>query len=388
MKRAIGTVTALLVAFAIPFEVFSAGDDAAGGGQTSNSGKAATSAKTDKPLKTVVVKYDADAEIAKIIPLETVPYATVKKICEPMLSKNGSLSYVNGRSAVVVFDKKSVVAKIAKIIKQIDLPAVNIRVDVDFVETGTSKHDRLNVEFYNHKMPRKKNQIVIVNGKVAKVDRINISGVKGSGSSVRNTSQFIMTLSGRPATLWVGRTIIDPTWLNQVKLIPDTLVLLPNGGYVEFPGFDNDFVWRDIGASLRVKPTYLGRGRIDLELYPVVSYLEDDPTDVGRHSKRRPKRKTVRVEEVSTHVVVMNGQRVSIGGAISSKRDFYTNLFGPDFLSRDGHNSLLDMYVTATVVRPGQSGRRSYIPRTPDHTGPIDLPDTSRREDPSRLFRP
>ena len=386
MRKTIGTVTALLLAFAIPFGVFSADDNvAAGGGKTADTGKAA--AESTKPLKTVVVKYDPDAEVAKVIPLETVPYATVEKICGPMLSKKGSLSYLDDRSAVLVFDKKSVVAKIAKIIKQIDLPAVNIRVDVDFAETGTSKHDRLNVEFYNHKMPRKKNQIVIVNGKVAKIDRINISGVKGSGSSVRNTSQFIMTMSGRPATLWVGRTIIDPTWLRQVKLIPDTLVLLPNGGYVEIPGFDNDFVWRDIGASLRVKPTYLGRGRIDLELYPVVSYLEDDPADVGRHSKRRPKRKTVRVEEVSTHVVVMNGQRVSIGGAISSKKDFYTNLFGPDFISRDGRDSLLDMYVTATVVRPGQSGRRSYIPRTPDHTGPIELPDTRRREDPNKIFR-
>jgi len=24
------------------------------------------------------------------------------------------------------------------------------------------------------------------------------------------------------------------------------------------------------------------------------------------------------------------------------------------------------MYVTATIVKPGSSGRRSYIPRTPD----------------------
>ncbi len=383
MRKILGTAVALIMAFVVPCVVF-----AADNGAHPTEGKKPAPAKPGKPLKSVVVKYDSDTEIAKAIPLETVSFETVKKICEPMLSKHGSLSYVRDRGAVLVFDKRAIVAKIAKIIKEIDLPAVNIRVDVDFLETGTSKHDRLNVEFYNHKMPRKKNQLIIVNGKVMKIDRINISGVKGSGSSVRNTSQFIMTLSGHPATLWVGRTIIDPTWLRQVKLIPDTLVLLPNGGYVEIPGFDNDFVWSDIGASLRIKPTYLGNGRIDLELYPVVTYLEDDPADVGnKHRRGRQAHKTVRVENVSTHVVVMNGQRVSIGGAISSKRNFYTNLFGPNFISRDGNNSLLDMYVTATIVRPGQSGRRSYIPRTPVHVEPIKVPDTRRREDPSRLFR-
>ena len=75
-----------------------------------------------------------------------------------------------------------------------------------------------------------------------------------------------------------------------------------------------------------------------------------------------------------------------IGGVVGSKKNFYMNLFGPDFLSRDGHNSVLDMYVTARALRPGQSGRRSYFPRTPRETSKIKQ-DPPRREDPRDLFR-
>jgi hypothetical protein len=348
--------------------------------------------KTSSKKKTVVIHYNpADKDTVKVIPLDTVSYATVDEICRPMLTKKGALSYLRDRNAVLVLDKKSVVDKIAMIIKKIDLPAVNIRVDVDFVGSGNSRHDRLNVAFYNHKTPHKKNQFTIVNGKMVPIDTVEISGVKGSGSSVNNTSQFIMTMSGHPARLWVGKRIIDPTWLAQVKLIPNTLVLMPGGGFVSIPAADNDIVWRDIGAALYVKPTYLGNGKIDLEIYPVVSYLVDDPTAptgrVRRGSNRRGPRQTVRVADITTHIVVMDGQRVSIGGVVGSKKNFYMNLFGPDFLSRDGHNSVLDMYVTARALRPGQSGRRSYFPRTPRGDTSKIKQEPPRREDPRDLFR-
>jgi hypothetical protein len=72
------------------------------------------------------------------------------------------------------------------------------------------------------------------------------------------------------------------------------------------------------------------------------------------------------VQDVKTSLILQNGQRVSIGGVIGQNNKFYRSLFGPEFLNRDDSNSILDMYVTATIVKPGSSGRRSYIPRTPD----------------------
>jgi len=382
MKRSLAFFGSVLLCVGIGFSAF-CGDD----GSTADGKKPArpADAKGAKRPKTVVVRYNPeDKDTVKVVPLQTVSYQTVEEVCKQMLSAKGAMSYLRDRNAVLLVDKKSVVDKITGIIRKIDLPAVNIRIDVDFVGGGNTNRDRLNVAFYNHKTPHKKNQFTIVNGKLVPIDRVDISGVKGHGSSVRNNSQFIMTMSGRAARLWVGKRIVDPTWLAQYKLIPNTIVIMPGGGFVSIPGGDNEIVWRDIGSALYVRPTYLGNGKIDLEIYPVVSYLVDDPSDRGRH--RGPRRQAVMVQDVSTHVVVMDGQRMPIGGAISSKKDFYMNLFGPNFLSRDGSSSVVDMYVTARVVRPGQSGRRSYFPRTPRGTGKVKT-EPKDREDPRDLFR-
>lgn len=382
MKKTMAFLGSVLLCVGICFPAFSGDDGLAVDGK--KTGKA-EGKKPQRP-KTVVIRYDPnDKDTVKVVPLETVSYQTLEEVCKPMLTKTGAMSYLRDRNAVLLVDKKSVVDKISSIIKKIDLPAVNIRIDVDFIGGGNSRHDRLNVAFYNHKTPHKKNQFTIVNGKLVPIDTVEISGVKGHGSSVRNASQFIMTLSGRAARLWVGKRIVDPTWLAQYKLIPNTVVIMPGGGFVSIPGSDNEIVWRDIGSALYVRPTYLGNGKIDLEIYPVVTYLVDDPSDNGMHPG--PRRQAVQVEDVSTHIVVMDGQRVPIGGAITSKKDFYMNLFGPDFLSRDGSTSVVDMYVTARVVKPGQSGRRSYFPRTPRGTGKIKPEPAGDRENPRDVFR-
>ena len=340
----------------------------------------------NKKRKTVIIKYEPKyEETSKIVPLKTLSFKTVKRICSPLLSKKGTIAYLPERSSVIVYDRKDVVDKIASLINKIDMPAVNIRVDVDFIGSGATRRDRLNVRFGNTKTPRKNNQFTIINGKLVPINRIEISGVRGSGASTRNTSQFIVTKSGCEASIWAGRRIVDPAWLRNYRLQP-TVIVQAGGGAVVIPGADNDFVWSDVGASLRVLPRAIGDDLIEVEVYPVVSYLVDEPEprrNGGRGGRRRNRRRrqSVKVEEISTKVTVKSGQRISIGGVINSHKDFYTNLFGPDFLSRDGNNSILDMYLTATILKPGSSGRRSYIPRTPIG-GHLQIDHTPRREYP------
>jgi hypothetical protein len=85
-----------------------------------------------------------------------------------------------------------------------------------------------------------------------------------------------------------------------------------------------------------------------------------------------------------------SGQKVSLGGIISSNKDFYTNLFGPDILNRSSSNSILNMYITATVLDP--AGRR--IPginstyKKKKKSSDIELDDIiNSKEDPNRLNR-
>jgi hypothetical protein len=323
--------------------------------------------KSAAKKKTVVIKYNPDnQDVTELVYLGSTPYETVEQFCRPMLSPTGNMGYLKVRQSVILYDKKSNVAKIKAFIKKIEAPAVNIRIDVDFLGSGTTRNDSLNVKFGNTKTPNINNQIVIRNGKMVKIDRIDIKAKQQSGRTTRNNSQFILTQSGHPARLWVGKTIVDPSWLRYRKLFPVYTLIVPTrgGGSIVVPAEDNDIEWRDIGSSLYVLPTYLGNGKIKLELYPVVSYLEDDADDVKNNRKHI--RKNVMVQDVKTSLILQSGQRVSIGGVIGGNKKFYTNLFGPEFMNRDDSSSILDMYVTATVVKPGNSGRRSYIPRTPD----------------------
>ncbi|MBN1865159.1 MAG: hypothetical protein JW808_09685 [Victivallales bacterium] len=330
--------------------------------------------------KPVVVTYEP-RQVTKIVPLMTVGYATIESVCKPMLSPTGTMAYLPERQSVIVFDFEANAEKIAGVIGKIDLPPVNIRIEVDFVGTSDGRNDKLHGKASYKGHPSKDNQIIIKDGKVVKPDTISISAAKRSDTGTRNTSQFILTRSGSPAQLWVGKTIVDPTWLSQRPLRPTIGLIAPGGGVVIVPGSDNDIVWRDIGSSLYVLPTYLGNGKIDIEVYPVVSYLVDEPeenTAKGRRrtTKRKP-RQSVMVEDVSTRMTVQSGQRISMGGVIQSNKNFYTNLFGPDFLGRDDKNSILDMYIRATVVDP--AGRPAYDDGSSD--------DTQQREDPRRLFR-
>lgn len=331
-------------------------------------------AEEKKHPNSVVITYEPE-QVSKIVPLQTVAYSTIESICKPLLSKTGTMGYLPTRNSVILFDFQKNVDKITKLIRKIDLPAVNIRVAVDFIGSSSGQQDELNGKASYKKHPTKDNQIIIRNGKIVKPDNITFSARRRSQTGSRNTSQFILTKSGSPAQLWVGKTVVDPSWLQYCKLQPTLVFVNSGGGTVVVPGSDNDIVWRDIGSALYVLPKYLGNGKIDLEVYPVVSYLVDEPNDHPRgkgKKRRRQKRQSVKVQDISTHLTLQSGQRVSMGSVISSNKNFYTNLFGPDFLSRDNKNSILDMYITATVVDPsGRPGRKSNIPRTSHDPSPI-----------------
>ena len=325
-------------------------------------------------------------KVTKMIPLKTIEYSTVDTICRPMLSKKGTMAYIKEKNSVFLFDYKENVEKIEKILSKIDSEVVNIRINVDFIEQLSEKNDNVNVKVKYRGFPKATNQVIIKDGKVVKPDTIKFGAFRRRGSGHRNTSQFILTRSGSPARLWSGKTMVDPSWLANYQLQP-TIVMMGNSGSVVIPGSDNDIVWTDVGASLFVLPKYLGNGKIDVEIYPVVSYLVEDKSGRGLNKNFRGKRQAVKVTDISTHLTLKSGQRVSLGGVISSNKDFYTNLFGPDILNRNSADSILNMYITATVLDP--AGRRlPGLKRTKKRSTDIEMDDIiNSKENPGRLNR-
>ncbi len=306
---------------------------------------------TTPKKNTVVIKYDpADKLVTEKICYETLDYSTIKEHCDKMLSPDGYILTIPEQNKIIVHDKPATIEKIRQLVQAVDTPAVNIRIDIMSSNVGSSPNDRLSADI-KYDDPDQEGKIVIVDGKIQKPKSITIDAVKGTQTTTRDNSSWIVTRSGRPASLFVGKEIIDPNWLANYKLVP-TVVVVGGGGVVKIPGSTPDFVWRNVGSSLKVLPTLKDNGLIDVEVYPEVSYLDGEG-----------KKQAVKVESVSTRLTVREGQTIPLGGIVDKHREFYYNLFGPEF-RRTGGGGVLDMTLKASVVRPEE--RRSAIPRTTD----------------------
>ncbi len=297
---------------------------------------------SEKP-KNVVIKYDPeDKELSEFIPLKSISYEIVEQFCKPMLSENGRMGYMPERSCVVVHDHKKNAAKIREFIEsangQMPDSDLNIRIDVQF--RGASKKAGSGVGASLDYPEKNQKGIVIKNGKIEKPDKISIGAFDNSETSRSDTSQFIVTRSGFPARLWVGKRIVDPSWLRNCRFIPLTIISKGTTSIV-IPGNDPEIVWSDVGTYLYVLPRYLGDGLIDLEVFPAISYVDGKGRD-----------KAVRIENVSTRLTLKSGQKMDLGGIVSGKNDTYRKLFGPSFIGSDENSSLLDMSVKATVIAP------------------------------------
>jgi hypothetical protein len=172
------------------------------------------------PEKKTPVKFTpAPERHYKLLPLSAIDYDTVNQFCRPMLSPGGIMTYEQKKNSILVYDTNEVIAKIDKFLLDIARDVVNIRIDVDFMNSGYTEKDKIRVET-DYGKGKKGNQIVVKDGKVQSPKEIRIDADKSRERTTNNTSQFIMTKSGFPASLWVGKTIVDPNWLNNIKSFP------------------------------------------------------------------------------------------------------------------------------------------------------------------------
>lgn len=304
------------------------------------------------PRKTVIIRADTveTAKNYKLIPLMTLEFRVLEQVCNDWLSPGGKMVYEEKRNSVLIYDTEEKIAKIEQFIKSADREAVNIRIDVDKTGGGPVSNTKFAID--PKKIAKKTGTVIYRNGKrieVPEIQQINVNDSRGYNTN--NVSQFIVTKSGSPASLWSGKTIIDPTWLRTQKSSPGIIIV--NGGSVtKIDEIDPDIKWADVGTSLMVVPRQLENGLIEVEIYPEISYL----TGKG-------KKQSIRVESLSSRLTVQSGCRIPIGGAISSKRKEYTNLFGPDFFHSREAGEMMDIYLTATVLSPGRNSAKPWIPR-------------------------
>lgn len=302
--------------------------------------------KSKKKRKTVTITRESMRKRTyKLIPLKSISFESVEMMTRPLLSEGGLLNYEKNRNSILVYDYPENIKKIQDFLKEGDREAVNIRIDVDYIGSGSGTKSGLDVKF-DYGKGYGKPKIIIKDGKLKKAESVKINPYHRRTRTSRRDSTFIVTKSGYPASLWAGKTIVDPSWLNNLILNPT--IIIPGrwgGAPIIIEGTDIDFKWSDVGASLQVLPTYSDNGLIHVEVYPSISYLDG-----------KGKRQAVKVESMSTTLTVREGQRINIGGLVKGRQNQYFNLFGPDFFKRNDFNDVLDMYLTATVISPsGQS---------------------------------
>ncbi len=295
----------------------------------------------------IVIKGDEEPAMTyKLIPLQSLNFSTVEKVCRPWLHKGGLLIHEKNRRAILVYAQPAVINRIMKFVASTDSPNANIKIELDRQGSGQNVSEKFSYNYNNtpQVIRGRGGRIIIKKPK----NKLNLHSRRTSTSST--TSSFIVTQSGSPAQLWVGKSIVDPTWRRYQR--PDkTVVITPHSTTVVT--MPQEPVMTDVGVSLQVLPRDLGNGMIEVEVYPEISEI-----------KGKRGHKAVKVTSLSSKVVVKSGTRISIGSVIKQNRERYVNIFGPDFFKRNEISEIMNMYLTATIMDPKKGyDRTSWIPR-------------------------
>ena len=146
--------------------------------------------------------------------------------------------------------------------------------------------------------------------------KVGIIGPYERRRSSKYTKQFIVVSDGLTGTIRVGE---------DVPYIEYYRSYLCRHGYVE----SYDITFKEVGTKLVVTPEIRGNN-IEVTLTPQITYLSGDRRDI------------INVKELSTSVIVANGQSISIGGLI--KDDEFKSYF---FKTKEASN--LDIILTPRI---------------------------------------
>jgi len=228
---------------------------------------------TNRSVKTYNVQYTDPQEIAAIAPVM-------------MSSTNGLTMRVSERKLIVrgTPEQHEVVRQM---VQDLDAPPKNIQINVAFNSSGQSRQSEVGI--------RPRGPVVIRNGEI----HGTLEGRFGSRrtSTSENTTQMLVAMDGRSATLRVGERVPYLSWLVEYGY---------RYGYVQEIGIE----WRDVGSFLAIEPRIIGPELIRVRLIPELSGRLEDGS-----------RQTIQFTHLATEVTAADGQPIRIGG-FSKDEDF------------------------------------------------------------------
>lgn len=223
-------------------------------------------ADEETTLKTYTVSYADPEEIATIAPLM-------------MPSTNGLVIQTIDRKLVVrgTAEQHTLVKQM---LRDLDAPPKNIQINVDFGTTGRSRQRELGI--------RPKGPIVIRNGDAHGSFEGRFSN--RSTTSSENTTQMLVAMDGRSASLRVGESVPYISWLTEYGC---------RHGYIR----EMEIEWKEVGSFLSVEPSIVSPGIIRVRLIPEL-----------RGRLKNGERQSIQFTHLATEVTAADGQTISIGG--------------------------------------------------------------------------
>lgn len=234
---------------------------------------ALTASAEETTLKTYTVHYTHPAEIAEVAPL--------------IMSSTNGLVIEHVERKLMVRGTVEQHEIVRQMLRDLDTPPKNIQIDVHFASSGNSSQSEYGI--------RPRGPIVIRNGEAHGSLEGHFSST--TTTTTENTTQMLVAMDGRSATLRVGERVPYISWLMEYG---------HRHGYIR----EVEIEWKEVGSFLAVEPTIIGPGLIQVRLIPELS---------GR--LRNGDRQRIQFTHLATEVIVSDGQTISIGG-FSKDEDF------------------------------------------------------------------
>ena len=249
-------------------------------------------------------------------PVGLMDLESAVRLVRSLLSPDGVAVEDRGNNRVVVSDRPDVHARVAAALRGLETPARNVRIHV------THESERLDERtLLEGSAGASAGGVRVGAGRRPPRTGVDVRGEATRSRSTSRTEQEIVVLSGGRAEVAVAEQVPYTEWFWSWGLAQGLW-----SGAVQ---------WRDVGASLVVEPIALGDGRIRVRLTPAFSYFLDR------------ERLVTHVQQLTTEVVVRDGERLELGGVPLANKEFRDRfLVG---LDRSGTLQRVRITLQATV---------------------------------------
>lgn len=263
--------------------------------------------------------YPQDDTIVKTYPLVISDIDPVIEAVKAITADKAKIHYYQPNNELIVSATSNQHGLITALLKEINVPSPNVRVDVVFLQSGQA------TDFAFGSSPEHLPKISRKGNSVQFEIKPRIRGQ--STSTMNNNSQTVVVKNGKQASIFMGTEVPFYLWLIDFAVKWEYINII-----------EQKFEMKQVGSSLIVEPRILNRGPlISVTLTPEISGIIDG----------KPHR--LQFTRIATEVTVSSGQPVTIGN-FGKNSEFYNKfLVGVD---RQGNNQSMQVMLTATILNP------------------------------------